>query len=38
VITKFESELPLAKISLDEFERRIKKFVDTNEGEDLTLK
>lgn len=38
VITKFEQELPLAKISLDDYERRIKKFVDAEHREELSLK
>lgn len=38
IITKFESELPLCKMSLDDFERRIKKFVDADNREELTLK
>lgn len=40
VITKFEFELPLTRVSLDEFERRVKKFVDSSgdQGEEITLK
>ena len=37
-ITIFEMELPLTRMSLDEFERRIKKLVDSEQGDEITVK
>ena len=38
VITEFENNLPLQKISLDDFERRIKKLGDSESGDEISLK
>ena len=36
-ITSFEQKLPLARISLLEFERRLKKLVDPGNDDEITL-
>ena len=37
-ITQFENDLPLQRVALDDFERRIKKLVDSETGDEVTLR
>ena len=38
LITAWENTLSIGKVNLDDFERRIKKLVDSETGDELTLK
>jgi hypothetical protein len=38
IVTAWENTLPFNKISLDDFERRIKKLVDSETGDELNIR